>query len=864
MRRVSVSLIALASAFIGLLACDGSRAFAQSDDVREIARPKAVKPRLAITPAQRERFIAAALKSIPAGHEDETLSPYFFVLSDDPETDQLPLKKTEVDIDVATAIAEVDVTQIYRNDGDRVLEAIYIFPMSTRAAVHAMRMTVGDRTVEADVREREEAREAYEDAREDGKTASLLEQQRPNVLQMSLANILPGDEIRVELSYTEVLVPEERAYELVFPTVVGPRYSNKPRARATEQDKYVEKPYLHAGVPDPAGLEIRAFVHGGMPLASVTSPSHRIEVSYPDPADADISLAAGEERKRRDFVLRYRLAGDAIETGVLVSPGEHESYFLLALEPPARTEDAAILPREYVFIVDVSGSMNGFPLDTSKALLRRLLKSLDQEDAFNILLFSGDSAVLSDRSLPATAANVERGLRFIDEQQGGGGTELLPALRRAYDLPRLPRSSRTVVVATDGYVDVEDEAYTLTRERLGEANLFAFGIGESVNRELIESLARAGDGEPFVVAKPGEAEAVSKRFARYVSSPLLTGIEVRFDGIDAFDLEPERAPDLFAERPIVIAGKLRGPLAGRVTVTGYTPDGPWSRTVDLARARKIPGGDAVRLNWARERIRLLSDRHRISQDAELKKAITALGIDHHLLTEFTSFVAVDKVVRGDGSEAVTVEQPSAMPDGVSDLAVGGGEGQMGGRSAGRSSNRYGIKSSGSSIGTSYGYGGLAVSGAGKGGGGTGMGTIGLGSVSTIGHGAGGGTGSGYGRGAGGSVSRRSAAPQIRAGAAMVRGSLSKQVIRRVIKRHVNEVRFCYEQQLQSDPTLEGRVVIKFVIDAKGNVVQAAVAESTFNDTIIETCILQAVRRWTFPAPEGGGIVVVNYPFELTH
>jgi Ca-activated chloride channel family protein len=857
MRRVPLSIIASTAIFVGLFACAESVATPAPDDHRGRAAPKTAVPRRAITAEQREAFIAAALRSIPAGEAEQTLAPYFFVLSDDPATDQLPLEDTVVDIDIAAAIAEVDVTQVYRNDGARALEAIYIFPMSTRAAVHSLRMTVGDRVIEADVREREEAREAYEEARDDGKTASLLEQQRPNVLQMSVANILPGDEIRVEISYTEILVPEERTYELVFPTVVGPRYSNKPRAGAAPADGYVETPYLRAGTADPAGLRIRAFVSGGMPLGSVTSPSHEIEVAYPDPADAEISLAAGEERKRRDFVLRYRLAGDEIESGLLVAPGRHESYFLLALEPPERAEAAEVLPREYIFVVDVSGSMNGYPLDTSKALLRRLLGGLGRGDAFNVLLFAGGSAVLSDRSLPATAANIERGLRFIDEQEGGGGTELLPALRRAYDLPRLAGTSRTVVVATDGYVDVEDEAYALTRERLGEANLFAFGIGTGVNRELIESLARAGDGEPFVVTSEREAGAVSARFARYVAAPLLAGIEVRFDGADAYDLEPARAADLFAERPIVIAGKIRGPVAGRVTVRGVAADGPWSRTIDLARAAGSPVGDAVRLYWARERIRLLSDRHRLSGDDELKKAITALGLEHHLLTEFTSFVAIDKVVRGDGS-AETVRQPSAMPDGVSDLAVGA-EGQMGRRAPAGNGNRYAVK--GAAVGTAFGYGGLGVSGTGRGGGGTGHGTIGLGSIGTIGRGAGGGTGAGYGRGSGG-VGGGSAAPLIRAGAAMVHGALSKEVIRRVVRRHINEVRFCYEQQLQSDPSLQGRVVIKFVIDGKGDVVQAVVAESTFADTIIETCILHAVRRWKFPMPEGGGPVVVNYPFEL--
>lgn len=831
MRRVSSAIIALTLLGLGFPSCEHQRAYADEQNDGEAAKrsPRAA-PRNRITPEMRAAFIAAAAKGIPAGDADKTLSPYFFVLGADREEEQLPLEKTDVRIDVASVIANVRVTQVYRNRGAGVLEAIYVFPASTRAAVHAMRMTVGERVIEADVRKRQEARRVYEKARDQGQTASLLEEQRPNVLQMNVANILPGDEIRVELSYTELLVPEERAYELVFPTVVGPRYSHMPQEAARQQDSFVESPYLHQGEKDPAGLAIRASIRGATPLAWISSPSHRIDVGYPSPREALIGLFDGEDRKRRDFVLRFGLAGDRIESGLLLEQGEKERYFVLTLEPPARNAPEEVLRREYVFIVDVSGSMHGFPLDTSKALLRRMLGDLRPTDAFNVLLFSGGSAVLSESSLPATPDNIARGMAFIDAEQGGGGTELLPALKRAFGLPRVPGGSRLVVVATDGYVDVEDEAFALTRRELGQANLFAFGIGGSVNRELIESLARAGRGEPFLVLEPEQAEAVSEKFARYVSAPLLTGIQARFEGVEAFDLEPERLPDLLAERPIVLTGKLRGAAEGRIVISGATPSGSWSEAVDVLPGRAAPADEALRLYWARERIRSLADRHRVTPSDALEKSITDLGLAHHLLTQFTSFVAVDQVVRADGKRIKTVRQPLAMPNGVSDLAVG----------------------------DSFGYGGLGLRGTGRGGGGTGVGTIGLGHIGTIGYGA----GAGYGRSAGGLGGRTASVPSIRSGAAVVQGALSKEVIRRIVHRHINEVRSCYEGGLARNPSLSGRVVVKLVVSPEGAVQTSAVERSTLGDAQVETCIADAIRRWIFPKVEGGGIVVVTYPFQL--
>jgi Ca-activated chloride channel family protein len=793
---------------------------------------------------QRLKHIAAALESVPESAEDRTLSPYFFVLSDDPETDRLPLKSTSAEVTISGVIADVEVSQVYRNEGQTTLEAIYIFPASTRAAVHAMRMTIGERVIEAEIKKRAEARKKYEKAKRKGKTASLLEQLRPNVFQMSVANIHPGDEIAVELEYTELLVPEETVYEFVYPTVVGPRYSNVPAAGAPDTESWVENPHLHEGEPSPFTFGIDVRLESGIPISRLISPSHDVESHYEGARAATVRVTGSREAANRDFVLRYSLSGSQIESGLLAFEGEDENFFLLMMEPPARVEPVEVVPREYIFILDVSGSMSGFPLDISKRLVRDILEGLEPRDSFNILLFAGGSEVLAEKSLRATPKNVRHGVDWVDSHYGGGGTELLPALKRALNLPRADGTSRIVVVATDGYVTVEQQAYELVRKNLGRANLFPFGIGSSVNRELIEGLARSGMGEPFVALEQTEATIQAARFRRYVQSPVLQGIEVGFDGFDAYDVEPPAVPDLFAGRPVVLFGKYKQGK-GAIRIKGKVPGGTWERSIAPGDQSVSPTNSALPYLWARHRIRRLADMNLLAANDARVKEVTKLGLKYHLMTAYTSFVAVDEVVRPSGKKKRTVRQPLPLPSGVSDSAVGADHHALGALM-------------GNQVGTAYGYGGLGLRGTGQGGGGTGQGTIGLGNLGTIGRGAGGGSGAGYGRGAGRGAGK--AVPRVRAGAAIVKGSLSKEPIRRIIRRQVNAFRACYERELQSNPNLAGKVVVKFVIDGTGKVSSASIAESTLNSKPVEQCLLQAIRRLTFPQPPGGEVIVVTYPF----
>ncbi len=605
--------------------------------------------------------------------EDKTLSPYFVVLTDDPETDALPLKSTRADVKIAGTVATVKVTQVYQNQGKKTLEAIYVFPGSTRAAVHAMRMTIGERVVEAEIMERKKARETYEQAKKEGKTASLLEQQRPNVFQMNVANILPGDEVKVEMEYLELLTPHETIYEFVFPAVVGPRYSNMKAKDAPETEKWVQNPYLRQGEGPPYTFGFKAAVNAGMPLVKLASPSHDMEIKFASPNSAEVTLKDEKTGGNRDVVLRYSLAGNKIDTGLLLYPGKDENFFLLMMEPPARVEAEAVVPREYIFIVDVSGSMHGFPLEVTGALMEEIIKNLRPTDFMNVLLFESGSLVLSESgSLPATEANKEKALAFIKARSGGGGTEIMPAFQRALALPRTANTSRIVVVATDGYVHVEPQLFDLIRQNLGEANLFPFGIGASVNRYLIEGMARAGMGEPFVLLNQGEAKREAARFKNYIANPVLNHIKVAMNGFDAYDVEPEAVPDLFALRPITVMGKYRGNPAGTIVVTGKTAKGEFRQEVKVADGKSSADNAALRLLWAKKRISRLTDRALLERsEGPLSKEITALGLKYSLMTQYTSFVAVDKVKRADGT-FVTVKQPLPLPQGVSELAVGEG------------------------------------------------------------------------------------------------------------------------------------------------------------------------------------------------
>ena len=604
-------------------------------------------------------------------------SPYFQVASNEPGTDRLPLKSTKVDVRIAGVIADVTVTQHYRNEGQRPIEARYVFPGSASSAVYAMNVRLGERLLVAKIREKQQARIEYETAKREGKTSALLEQHRPNVFEMNVANILPGDDVAVELRYTELLTPRDAQYGFVFPTVVGPRY-NAPQGEAAGE-KWVAAPYLKSDTASETAFDLRVALDTPVAVKEIASSSHEVEIDGVGTTHATLALKKVDTSNQRpgsnrDFILSYRLAGDRIESGLMLFRGQDENFFLAMALPPKAIPATQINPRDYIFVVDISGSMHGYPLETAKVLLEKLIGSLKPSDTFNVMLFSGSNKLLAPESVPATRANIERALQTIREMGGSGSTEIVPALKRVAAMAKQPDVSRSVIVVTDGYVTVENEVFALVRKNLGQANVFAFGIGTSINRHLIEGIARAGQGEAFVVTKPSEAAAEADRLRRMIESPVLTQVKASFEGLDAYDVLPAQLPDVLGGRPVIVFGKWRGEAtqmgAAKLVVEGRAADGAF-RTEVAAGGREEARASALRHLWARQRIATLSDQEALEGGGAQKEAITALGLKYGLLTQYTSFIAVDHVVRNPNPAlAPTVNQPLPLPEGVSHLAIG--------------------------------------------------------------------------------------------------------------------------------------------------------------------------------------------------
>lgn len=606
----------------------------------------------------------------PDSDEHTTLAPYFYVEGADPTIDSFPLKATNVVTNINGVIAETFVTQTYMNEGTRPLHANYVFPASTKVSVHGMKMIIGDKVITAQIREREEAKQEFEAAKSEGKSASLLEQQRPNVFTMDVANIMPGDVVSIELHYTELLSAVDGTYEFVFPTVTGPRYESPRVPLGVKPEKRVKNPFLREGETPSGAYNIAVNLSAGVPITALSSPSHQVTVTRDSESTARIALSNPEDfAGNRDFILDYKLTGEEISSGLMLSCGDTENFFLLQVQPPDRPVTENIVPREYIFVLDVSGSMYGFPLDTAKGLIKKLVENLNETDHFNLILFSDTLVQMSYDSVPATAQNVAEALKLIDRQSGGGGTELAPALECAVQIPSIRDTTRSIVTITDGYLSGEKEIFEIVRKNSADTNFFSFGIGSSVNRYLIEGIAKSGSGEAFVVTDPKEAGDMAERFRAYIQSPVLTDIQITCDNFEIYDMEPLCIPALFAQKPIVLFGKWRGEPAGSIQISGKTGGQDYAAKIDVQNVMPSAENHVLSYLWARTKVERLTD-YGFSQEDSVRQEVTALGLQYSMMTPYTSFIAVTDTVRNQTGDGTDVAQPVPLPLNVSGLAVG--------------------------------------------------------------------------------------------------------------------------------------------------------------------------------------------------
>lgn len=657
--------------------------------------------------------------------EEKLLAPYFIIQStgdDASSVEHFPLKETNVVSNINGMIAETYVTQTYANEGDTPINARYVFPTSSDVTVHGMKMVIGNEMITARIMEKEEAKTEYEEAKSEGKSASLMEQKRPNVFTMDVANIMPGDIVSIELHYTELITPKENIYEFIFPTVVGPRYAppaasddsgsaegnsasdtagsneDNPASGTSSEDAvsdiasgnncnsssgdddWVASPYLEYGATPPGDYNITVNLSTGVPLAEITCKSHAIEIQQSDASAAQITLADSDDYAgNRDFILKYRLTGEKIQSGLILSGGQtdngsssSENFFMLTIQPPERYEPEDILPREYIFVLDVSGSMSGYPLNTAKALIRDLVTDLHETDTFNLILFANETAQLSPGSLPATAKNVRAATKLIDELEGSGGTSLLPALENAVAIPRQDDTARSIVIITDGYISNDSEIISFITDNMDSASFFSFGIGSSVNDYLIRQIAGCGLGESFIVTDSEDAAESAANFRTYIEAPLLTDISLNCIGFDVYDVEPSVPSVLYASQPIVLFGKWRGKPDGTITITGKAGTEEFVQEIPVNDVNVDMESEAIRYLWARTRLDRITKYGSIRNDSSVKDEITQLGLEYNMVTPYTSFIAVSEIIRNAEGDSTDVDQALPLPQRVSGLAVGGG------------------------------------------------------------------------------------------------------------------------------------------------------------------------------------------------
>ena len=593
------------------------------------------------------------------------------------------LLDTDVNISVNGLVARVSVMQQFRNEGADWVEGIYVFPLPDEAAVDRMRLYIGDRFIEGEVREKEQARKEYEQAKQEGKKTSLVEQQRANLFTTSVANIAPGETVIVEIEYLETVRYDEGTFSLRFPMTLTPRFIPgealedrkgsgwSPDTTEVADASEITPPMV--GVSKSHKVSLQARINAGLPLAIIASRYHPVNVAESS-GHYSVTLANGRAPMDHDFELVWRPVPDNAPRGMAFAESvEGDAHYLLMVMPPDVEEVApARIPRELIFIVDTSGSMHGVSIEQAKQALQRAIKGLQPGDRFNIIEFNNHPTPLFAQSMPADRPNMMMASDFVKRLEANGGTEMRGALQLALRTPVEASALRQIIFITDGAVGNEEGLFKLIEARLGNARLFTVGIGSAPNSWFMRKAAEAGRGAFTTISALHEVGEKMDRLFRKLENPQLTNIRLEWPGGTPVETYPAIVPDLYLGEPVTVRVRASGAFRSGDTlrITGDSAGGAWSTDVMLDIAAKSQGVAAL---WARARIADLHDQERRGADAdEVRAAIVTTALKHHLVSRFTSLVAVDKTpVRAAGESLLKDQVPNLMAHGQSGQAIFG-------------------------------------------------------------------------------------------------------------------------------------------------------------------------------------------------
>ncbi|MDQ3440492.1 MAG: VWA domain-containing protein [Planctomycetota bacterium] len=592
----------------------------------------------------------------------------------------IPLKHTDVKASIAGYIATVDVTQQYHNPYSGKIEAVYVFPLPANAAVNEFLMTIGERKIRGIIRERAQAEQIYKAARAQGHVASLMTQERPNVFTQSVANIEPGKQIDVNVKYFHTLEYVDGWYEYVYPMVVGPRF-NPPgstdgigaRARGQAYGSAVgfdkqraQISYLRPNERSGHDISLTLDIDAGVTVEKLESRNHKVKIAKRDGNVATVKLDDADKIPNKDFVLRYKVAGDRVKSAVMAQRDAKSGggHFTLMLFPPDTLKDLPRKPLEMVFTLDVSGSMSGAPIEQSKAAIRYALNHMRPDDTFNVVRFAGASEQMAPDAVPATRDNVSAGLQYIQSMQAGGGTMMIEGIRRSLAVSPSTERLRFVAFLTDGYIGNEPEILREIHQLRQSTRIFSFGVGSSPNRYLLDHMAKFGAGSAAYLGLNDNADQVMADYFQRIAHPALTNLEVDWGGMNVTEVYPQKLPDLFVGRPVILTGKFDGRGDATVKVRGKV--GGEQREIVLPVNLEEPSANhaGIKSVWARGKIADLFDRTTYESNPDLPAEVKQVALEHGLMSAYTAFVAVDSSMKTAGDHGTSVAVPVPVPEGV--------------------------------------------------------------------------------------------------------------------------------------------------------------------------------------------------------